>query len=202
MRLLTRSGADADRVTHMTSAHLIDEPCADRKTPQGGQRLFAQCGSLQHVNIRYRVLARRVGPAVTFRIICRNSTALIDVARLPGYPGIVASGALGTGMGWGVPGSAASNPAFSLQDGASGEQLLTDVGEAERLRALERFQILRPCLENGVPLAIWRTDPMAAVRADQPTLLIVDEVDRLKTAGLEQLRDFYDRRQVGMVFIG
>ncbi len=50
--------------------------------------------------------------------------------------------------------------------------------------------------------SIWRTDPMAAVRADQPTLLIVDEVDRLKTAGLEQLRDFYDRRQVGMVFIG
>ena len=43
---------------------------------------------------------------------------------------------------------------------------------------------------------------MAAVRADQPTLLIVDEVDRLKTAGLEQLRDFYDRRQVGIVFIG
>src|SRR5437899_9686886 len=56
-------------------------------------------------------------------------------------------------MGSGVPGSTVINPVFSVQDGASGEQLLTDVGEAERTRALERFQILRPCLEHGVPLA-------------------------------------------------
>jgi len=36
---------------------------------------------------------------------------------------------------------------------ASSQHLLRDVGEAERTQALERFHILRPCLENGVPLA-------------------------------------------------
>lgn len=35
-----------------------------------------------------------------------------------------------------------------------------------------------------------------------PDLLVVDEADRLKTASLEPLRDFYNRRQVGMVLIG
>ncbi len=33
-------------------------------------------------------------------------------------------------------------------------------------------------------------------------LLIVDEADRLKTAGLEQLRDFFDRHQLGLILIG
>lgn len=38
--------------------------------------------------------------------------------------------------------------------------------------------------------------------ADPTKLLIVDETDRLKTTALEQLRDIYDQRQVGLVLIG
>lgn len=33
-------------------------------------------------------------------------------------------------------------------------------------------------------------------------LLIVDEADRLKTTGLEQIRDYYDRHNIGVILIG
>jgi len=45
--------------------------------------------------------------------------------------------------------------------------------------------------------ATWYRDPDEAVLRQPPDLLVVDEADRLKTASLEQLRDFYDRRHVG-----
>ncbi len=36
----------------------------------------------------------------------------------------------------------------------------------------------------------------------RPDLIIVDEVDRLKMAGLEQMRDLYDQGNMGLIFIG
>nr|WP_323503758.1 ATP-binding protein [Cryobacterium sp. RTS3] len=33
-------------------------------------------------------------------------------------------------------------------------------------------------------------------------LLIIDEADRLKTTGLEQVRDYFDRHNMGVILIG
>src|SRR4051794_14999715 len=37
---------------------------------------------------------------------------------------------------------------------------------------------------------------------DHTELLIVDEADRLKLAGLEQIRDIYDRQNLGVILMG
>ena len=37
---------------------------------------------------------------------------------------------------------------------------------------------------------------------DRTELILVDEADRLKMAGIEQIRDIYDRSQIGLVLIG
>lgn len=37
---------------------------------------------------------------------------------------------------------------------------------------------------------------------DRTELILVDEADRLKMAGIEQIRDIYDRSHVGLVLIG
>ena len=50
--------------------------------------------------------------------------------------------------------------------------------------------------------ATWHRNSDEAMLRQPPDLLVVDEADRLKTASLEQLRDFYDRRQIGVVLIG
>ncbi len=39
-------------------------------------------------------------------------------------------------------------------------------------------------------------------KARHTELLIVDEADRLKTQGLEQLRDYFDRNDIGLILIG
>lgn len=60
------------------------------------------------------------------------------------------------------------------------------------------------CLLEQMALVVQQQEdfPIPLDPPDSVKLLIVDEADRLNAAGLEQLRDIYDRSAVGLVLVG
>jgi len=48
----------------------------------------------------------------------------------------------------------------------------------------------------------YPSDPQKSAQKHAPDLLMVDEADRLKMAALEQMRDLYDRGNIGLILIG
>jgi hypothetical protein len=75
-------------------------------------------------------------------------------------------------------------------------QLLRDFGVHDRLSKA----LIRADLTSRELSAIYRQKRTEAI--DPTTLVMVDETGRLKTAGLEQVRDIFDQGGIGVVLIG
>src|SRR6195952_178640 len=87
---------------------------------------------------------------------------------------------------------------------ASRTQMLTP-GVTTTLRELE-IQLLNRCLALNADIARTLRPDVNLELSREPVvgleLLIIDEADRLKTAALEMVRDYFDTGDVGIVLIG
>lgn len=66
-------------------------------------------------------------------------------------------------------------------------------------RVCQKISFAVDFAEHGVVDPYVHTDSRSSGRTE---LLIIDEADRLKTTGLEQVRDFYDHHHMGVILIG
>ena len=65
--------------------------------------------------------------------------------------------------------------------------------------ACQRISFAIDYHEHGLVDPYVHTDSRSSGRTE---LLIIDEADRLKTTGLEQVRDYFDRHNMGVILIG
>jgi DNA transposition AAA+ family ATPase len=121
---------------------------------------------------------------------------------------------------WWMPSSSAEAPSPDLEEGMrfdtilytprvsnSPSQIEREVEEARKhVHMLSWYQDWYRCRKERGAGERGRTDgedtsPSPAV-GEPATLVLIDEADRLKTAGLEQARDLFDRDGIGLVLIG